>query len=831
MAELRLLVLHYHLWPGGVTSVIRDSLVALDRYGSWNSIRVKLLIGSPVAAGAFLRQLEGSRSDRLKAEVEILPALAYRSRKWPSRPRFEADVGELSRQLEEACHRHRAQLLWAHNPTLGKNPAVTAALSRLVRRQPGLRVLFHLHDFAECGRPANLEALRRCYPGGGLEEIYPSGPALTLVTLTESARQRLLRAGFPEQAVAALPDPVVVPGRGVVHLEGGLHLSREERQEAEKAIIGWSRRQGYSPAVGKKWLLSPVRAIRRKNLLETILLKQLLGGDWNLLITLDCNSAPERPYAELVKECLRREQVQGTLGFGAARPGRLPPYERLYASAEAVATTAVLEGFGLVFAESTLFGRPLLGRDLPDVTEELEGLPRSGLYPSLAVPLKAPERKRLLELYRQRVSRFAERTSVGEEAQQRTAETFEVLFTDDQVDFSYLDLPAQARAIHALRDTGYRSEVEKANPALTQLRESLPAAPSEEQQRAMADSLGLESFAHRFQEILEHPPGAIASPTGDVSKRLCEAYFQPAFLRLLLDAGDAWRLWEQELIPRFVPAGKTASEARARQPLRSGTRAVLWDVYGTLLVPEAGDLEHRLRTQEPSEPFLEAMAAAGFDTSQAAADPVPLFHALIEADHMRSRTLGLQQPEVIIETIWQRLIEQLLPGQWATLEQARFAAAYYELATNRITLRPGVQSGIETLSREGYSQGILSNSQFYTPVVLKHALGANAWAAFEPGLLFWSYQLGAAKPDPAPFAHAEAALRAHGIESQHIYLIGDSLENDIAPARARGWKTILLDEYAAQTAHDKRQRQQGNALPDKICKSAAEILDWLLGEA
>ncbi|HEQ60601.1 MAG TPA: hypothetical protein ENN74_03225, partial [Firmicutes bacterium] len=177
MAELRLIVLHYHLLPGGVTSVIRDSLVALDRHGGWDSIRAKLLIGSRGAVKAFLRQLDDSLSGRLKAEVEIVPALAYRSRGWPSRSRFEADVGELSRQLEEACHRHRAQLLWAHNPTLGKNPAVTAALNRLVQQQPGLRVLFHLHDFAECGRPANLEALRRCYPGGGLEAIYPSGPA------------------------------------------------------------------------------------------------------------------------------------------------------------------------------------------------------------------------------------------------------------------------------------------------------------------------------------------------------------------------------------------------------------------------------------------------------------------------------------------------------------------------------------------------------------------------------------------------------------------------------------------------------------------------------
>ena len=185
---------------------------------------------------------------------------------------------------------------------------------------------------------------------------------------------------------------------------------------------------------------------------------------------------------------------------------------------------------------------------------------------------------------------------------------------------------------------------------------------------------------------------------------------------------------------------------------------------------------------------------------------------------------------MIIETIWQRLTEQVLPGQWATLEQARFVTAYYELATNRIVLRQGMDSVIETLSRQGYSQGILSNSQFYTPPVLKYALGGNAWAALEPALMFWSYRMGAAKPDPAAFARAEAVLGARGTKPEQVYLVGDSLNNDIAPARARGWNTILLEEDSGQTVEGDQRQQQDSTSPDRICRSCAEILDWLLGE-
>ena len=52
-------------------------------------------------------------------------------------------------------------------------------------------------------------------------------------------------------------------------------------------------------------------------------------------------------------------------------------------------TTSVAEGFGLAFLEPWLAGKPLLGRDLPEITEDFKenGVVLDALYSSLQIPL------------------------------------------------------------------------------------------------------------------------------------------------------------------------------------------------------------------------------------------------------------------------------------------------------------------------------------------------------------------------------------------------------------------------------------------------------------
>jgi hypothetical protein len=50
---------------------------------------------------------------------------------------------------------------------------------------------------------------------------------------------------------------------------------------------------------------------------------------------------------------------------------------------------------------------------------------------------------------------------------------------------------------------------------------------------------------------------------------------------------------------------------------------------------------------------------------------------LIEEAHSWGRRNGQRQPEVVIENIWQKLVYLVLPGQWISIDQARYIAAWY----------------------------------------------------------------------------------------------------------------------------------------------------------
>jgi FMN phosphatase YigB (HAD superfamily) len=827
MNELRIVIVHYHLLPGGVASVIRDSLVALARHGRWKRIDARILSGSGDSVNSFLEGLRRRAGIALNASIEHWPQLGYRAEDWPSREAFLSEARQLANRLESVCREHRADLLWAHNPTVGKNPALTEGIRILAERSNPFRVLYHLHDFAECSRFGNLRRLHRAWSGGGLDELYPQAPGAALVTLTEADRERLIAAGYPEESVFALSDPV----------EAELDakpFSPGERAEMDRRIAAWSRRQGFRFTEGGRWLLAPIRAIRRKNVLEMALLIRLLGPQWRLLVTLDCNSEPERPYAEYVKDSFRYTQTEATLGFGASLFEPPFTFERFYASVDAVATASLLEGFGLVFAESVFARRPLIGRDLPSITGELPGIQREGLYSELRVSLGENERQRLRALYREKLGRCARQADIGETARDEALAAFDRIFEQPEVDFAFLDLPAQARMLQRMDDPMVRGETAECNRELLNRLNGALCAPSADRKEQLIGKVGLEAFARRFEVIFDGIStdcGKSHAPSGDsVSKRMARGFFQPIFLPLILDAGDEWRDWPRNLLPRFLgDRGPALSEKGVSIRTARTPRVVFWDVYGTLIEPEWGDLQQRLRQRLSPVAFREALDAGGLDTSSYVKDVDRVFLALIEEAHSWGRRNGQRQPEVVVENIWQKLVYLVLPGQWTSIDQARYIAAWYELSTNRTRLRPGAVDAIVRLNEMGFTQGILSNSQFYTPEILRYLLGDRAWSAFDPDLLLWSFEMGAAKPDPAPFARARALLRARGLGPHQVILVGDSAENDVAPAKAWGWKSARVlpskDTEGEPSSGEADQRRT----PDFECRDLAELVAWLEG--
>lgn len=216
-------------------------------------------------------------------------------------------------------------------------------------------------------------------------------------------------------------------------------------------------------------------------------------------------------------------------------------------------------------------------------------------------------------------------------------------------------------------------------------------------------------------------------------------------------------------------------------------RALLFDVYGTLLASAAG-----------SEPLAPGRGGEGGKAAALLAMELPALgwrsgpasfadvvdEAVRQANAARRPACPF--PEVDIEGI----LGGILPGRPpATL---RRLAILLECSRNPCAPMPGAGRLLEKLGSLGLALGLVSNAQFYTPLLLEALLGeALGSRHVERELCAFSFELGIAKPDPEPFRRCAASLAARGLAPGEILVIGNSAGNDIAPARALGMMTAL----------------------------------------
>jgi hypothetical protein len=121
-------------------------------------------------------------------------------------------------------------------------------------------------------------------------------------------------------------------------------------------------------------------------------------------------------------------------------------------------TTSVAEGFGLVFLESWLAGKSLVGRDLPEITADFRaaGLRLNDLRPRLDVPLDwigaADWQDALEQAYAATLARFGRRPPPPAEIHRAAAE----LVVGGLVDFGSLPSRQQQRLVEQVAGSRQR---------------------------------------------------------------------------------------------------------------------------------------------------------------------------------------------------------------------------------------------------------------------------------------------------------------------------------------------------------------------------------------
>jgi len=271
----------------------------------------------------------------------------------------------------------------------------------------------------------------------------------------------------------------------------------------------------------------------------------------------------------------------------------------------------------------------------------------------------------------------------------------------------------------------------------------------------------------------------------------------------------------------------------ARLPLLSGIRAVLFDVYGTLFVSGSGEVGAAAAAAASSrEGLLEALAWLEIegDLRAAAERGVGLYEETIRQRHRMEHERGVDFPEVDVRDIWAAVVETLVNEKCLAgpLDQEAVLklALVYECRTNPVWPMPGMERLVRSLRERGFVLGIVSNAQFYTPVVFQALLGGSpSVMGFPDAYCAWSYLLGLAKPSPRIFREVlEPLRRMAGIEAEETLFVGNDMLNDVMPASRLGCKTAFFaGDQRSMRAREEDARCRG-VRPDLTLTELSQLL-------
>ncbi|MEQ8849367.1 HAD family hydrolase [Botrimarina sp.] len=781
---MQLAILHHHLNRGGVTSVIANHLAALSTVAEADRpTRVVVLHDG---------QREGFPDGPLgdfPVELVTEPALSYDPPGAAAAPAALAET--LARRLAECGCTPGDTLLHTHNHSLGKNASLPGALAGLAGQ--GWRMLLQVHDFAEDNRPENYrhlqQALRLNDPARLGGELYPQGAAIHYGTLTERDAGVLRSAGFEESRLHVLPNPAADFGE------------LPSREAARVRVL---------PALGlpaeTKLLVYPVRGIRRKNLGEMLLLSTLAPEGAHFAVTLAPLNPMERTSFDRWR--LLAEKLQLPCSFDTGGPvesgGHGCAFTDMLAAADALLTTSIAEGFGMVFLEAWLAGRPLVGRDLPDITSEFKeaGVRFNGMYDDITLAFKQRED-------------FA-RLPVGEQ----------------------VEIVEAAASSDRLRIT---ERVREGNPLLSQILDSDFSALQHDiahNAAVVRDRYSPLSLGRRLADVYRAVAGspADAGPGQSVSPSMIYAHFAdprrqwPVRNESLDQASMTLAVATDQIARLSAPMDPEPTGETPRLPTLEGVRAVLFDVYGTLLVSRSGDIT--LAGESPHGDAAEAALASALGVSLS---ELPgegglgqrLFESLIATIRAEHETSDAAFPEVDIRDIWRRVVAEQTSYQ-LTDGQAERLAVEYECRVNPIWPMPHLAETLDSLRVAGVPLGVVSNAQFFTQLAFKPLTGRflSGWG-FDPALCFWSYQHGQAKPGEALFEMAAAVLSGRDIEPSEALYVGNDLRNDVWPAQRVGFRTALFAGDARSLRWRRDDPNLSDVRPDAVVTELRQVLGLL----
>jgi len=349
--KLHLIIVHYHLRPGGIRRVIELATPYL-------LARLKSVARVTLACGEAADQKWNQQFTRLVAplpvEFTVAPAWGYFSEQTRAPKQIRSQCATALGRLLAGANSQNT-IIWAHNLGIGRNLLLARELASVCQTR-GIPLISHHHDWWFDNRWRRWPELRRA----GFRDLK------AVATAIFPPANNLRHAGINAQESAVLCEQL--DGRAG-WLPNPVPRISPPKHAAIQSTKGWlehTLREHGAPI----WLL-PCRLLRRKNVAEALLLTRWLRPEAWLVTTGGASSADEQYYFETIQRTAHQHHWRLRLGVLSGDETRKPSVPELLAASEAVLLTSIQEGFGLPYVEAAAANRPLIARNLANVAPDL----------------------------------------------------------------------------------------------------------------------------------------------------------------------------------------------------------------------------------------------------------------------------------------------------------------------------------------------------------------------------------------------------------------------------------------------------------------------------
>jgi putative hydrolase of the HAD superfamily len=223
----------------------------------------------------------------------------------------------------------------------------------------------------------------------------------------------------------------------------------------------------------------------------------------------------------------------------------------------------------------------------------------------------------------------------------------------------------------------------------------------------------------------------------------------------------------------------------------SGIKAVVFDIYGTLVISGCGDVGSADAVGRGSfvRQTLEEIGLLGKLASVPDAESLQRNIQQLNQDRVNPRC---PKPEVDIVEVWRQVLAEVgWVGCPEEIELVVRLATRYEALVNPTWPMPGASELLQQLKKSGCSMGIVSNAQIFTPCLINNLLGDRGLeeGGFSLDLCVFSNRYRQAKPGPRLFEVILRGLLNRGILPNEALYVGNDMLNDIWAASAAGLRT------------------------------------------